>query len=264
MARYPYGLRSAENSDPSDVASLSQRSPTGHEIPGRFWHGGARTMRVTAARTDDYNTVLVLIMAVLVLAPFESTVLRPVIAALMGGTFVFAMVASGSSPRAVNVAAGLAVVGVVVALSTEVIGGKSAGVSYAVTGALLSAGTIIAIARRLRSQLRVTRHTVTGALSVYLLLGLLFAYTYGAIGLVRAEGFFAQPGPHNAVSYLYFSYLTLTTVGYGDLTAGTDPGRMIAVIEALVGQLYLVTIVAVVVGNIGRQRADLHGQDKRP
>jgi Ion channel len=65
------------------------------------------------------------------------------------------------------------------------------------------------------------------------------------------------------VPYLYFSYLMLTMVGYGDLTAGTDPGRMIAVIEALVGQRYLVTLVAVV-GNIGRQRPVPDGQDKRP
>ena len=52
------------------------------------------------------------------------------------------------------------------------------------------------------------------------------------------------------MSYLYFSYLTLTTVGYGDRTAGTGPGQVVLVAEALVGQLYLVTI-AVVVGNIG-------------
>ena len=48
--------------------------------------------------------------------------------------------------------------------------------------------------------------------------------------------------------------MTLTTVGYGDISAGSDVGRMMAVVEALVGQLYLVTVVAVVIGNIGRPR----------
>jgi hypothetical protein len=49
------------------------------------------------------------------------------------------------------------------------------------------------------------------------------------------------------VSYLYFSFTTLTTVGFGDLTAGSDAGRMLAVMEALLGQLYLVTVVAFIV-----------------
>jgi hypothetical protein len=46
--------------------------------------------------------------------------------------------------------------------------------------------------------------------------------------------------------------VTLTTTGYGDLTASTDGGRMCAILEALFGQLYLVSIVAVLVANMGR------------
>ena len=61
----------------------------------------------------------------------------------------------------------------------------------------------------------------------------------------------AQP-----VAYLYFSYTTLTTVGFGDLTAGTDLGRMLAVVEALMGQLYLVTVVAFIVAT-RRPRAQI-------
>jgi voltage-gated potassium channel Kch len=57
-----------------------------------------------------------------------------------------------------------------------------------------------------------------------------------------------------SIDFLYFSYVTLTTVGYGDLTAAGDLGRMLAVTEALLGQLYLVTVVALVIGNIGRER----------
>ena len=54
------------------------------------------------------------------------------------------------------------------------------------------------------------------------------------------------------IDFVYFSYVTLTTVGYGDFTAATSTGRMIAVSEALTGQLYLVSAVALLVGNIGR------------
>ena len=50
--------------------------------------------------------------------------------------------------------------------------------------------------------------------------------------------------------YLYFSFMTQTTVGYGDLTAAGNLGRACAVLEALVGQLYLVTVVALVVSRM--------------
>jgi hypothetical protein len=56
------------------------------------------------------------------------------------------------------------------------------------------------------------------------------------------------------VDFLYFSFVTLTTVGFGDRTAAGDLGRMLAVTEALLGQLYLLTVVALVIGNIGRER----------
>jgi len=55
--------------------------------------------------------------------------------------------------------------------------------------------------------------------------------------------------------FLYYSFVTLTTVGYGDVTAATNLGRMLSVIEALVGQLYLVIVVALIVSNIGRERS---------
>jgi hypothetical protein len=66
--------------------------------------------------------------------------------------------------------------------------------------------------------------------------------------------FFVTVAAPGAVDYLYFSYVTLTTVGYGDLTARGDAGRMLAVCEALLGQLYLVTVLALLVGNVGRPR----------
>ena len=57
-----------------------------------------------------------------------------------------------------------------------------------------------------------------------------------------------------AVDYVYFSFVTLTTVGYGDLTARQDVGRMCSILEALFGQLYLVSVVALLVANMGRSR----------
>jgi voltage-gated potassium channel len=112
----------------------------------------------------------------------------------------------------------------------------------------------VAIARRLARDPRITLQTVIGALCIYLLIGLLFSSVYSLIGIITREPFFAQQRVA-PVDYLYFSYVTLTTVGYGDLTAVGNLGRMLAATEALIGQLYLVSVVALVVGNIGRSPA---------
>ncbi len=79
----------------------------------------------------------------------------------------------------------------------------------------------------------------------------------GLIALVSGEQFFAQltmaPEDTPAIDYLYFSFVTITTTGYGDFTAATGIGRMTAVLEAIFGQLYLITVVALVVQNLGQR-----------
>jgi hypothetical protein len=100
----------------------------------------------------------------------------------------------------------------------------------------------------------VNLHTMFGVLCIYLLLGMLFAFTYGVVGAVSANPFFAQHAAESTKNFLYFSFVTITTVGYGDLTAGTHLGRSLAIAEALVGQIYLVTVVAAIVGGLGRRR----------
>ena len=97
-----------------------------------------------------------------------------------------------------------------------------------------------------------------GALCVYVLLGIAFAGVYAGINDFERVGFFAQPGPKTNVDFLYFSFITQTTVGYGDLTPGTDAGRVIVTFEALIGQVFLVTLVARLVSMYGmtRRRSD--------
>src|SRR5262249_58580232 len=84
--------------------------------------------------------------------------------------------------------------------------------------------------------------------------GLFFALAYGTSAVLDHGRFFAQQHGGSGVDFVYFSFVTLTTTGYGDLTAGTDAGRMTAILEALFGQLYLVSIVALLVANMGRAR----------
>jgi hypothetical protein len=117
---------------------------------------------------------------------------------------------------------------------------------------VLVIATPIVIGRRLVQHTTVTQSTITGALCVYLLIGLSFASLFGMTEVLGWGPFFAGRVQTNDADFLYFSYTTLATVGYGDLVARTNLGRMLAVLEALIGQLYLVTVVALLVGNLGR------------
>ena len=111
-----------------------------------------------------------------------------------------------------------------------------------------------------------TCETVLGAICIYVLLGMMFAFVYAAINGLGNDDFFVQTNHATTPDFLYFSYITQTTVGYGDFTAAGDLGRALAVVEALTGQLYLVTIIAVLVSRLsGAQRRDPpHRSMRRP
>jgi uncharacterized membrane protein len=86
--------------------------------------------------------------------------------------------------------------------------------------------------------------TIAGAIDVYVLLGLIFSALYRAIASIGGTPFFVQTNHASANQFLYFSFVTQTTLGYGDLTPATNVGRSIVVLEALIGQVFLVTLVA--------------------
>jgi hypothetical protein len=81
---------------------------------------------------------------------------------------------------------------------------------------------------------------------------LAYSYLFPLGAIITGEPYFVQTKSPASIDYAYFSYTTLATVGYGDFTAATGIGRMISISEALVGQLFLVSAVALLVGNIGR------------
>jgi Ion channel len=134
-------------------------------------------------------------------------------------------------------------------------GPDPAGVSLLLTGLALGF-CIVAMLARMATHTKVSVKTVLAVLSSYVMLGLLFAYVDSGIGHI-AGTFFAQPGAHSQSDYAYLSYITLTTVGFGDLTPGTGIARSIIALEALVGQIFLVTLVARMVSLFGTQRAPL-------
>lgn len=121
----------------------------------------------------------------------------------------------------------------------------------------------IGVLRDVRAQGAVTLRTLSGVLAIYLLLGMLFSFLLGAAAALENAAFFTNDPDPTRSDLLYFSYVTISTVGYGDLSPLTDVGRMLAVAEALIGQIYLVTVVALIVTNL-RPRGDERGWRSPP
>ena len=93
-----------------------------------------------------------------------------------------------------------------------------------------------------------TLQAVAGGLAIYLLVGLGFASAIGFVSTVESASYFAQGGGSNASEHVYYSFTVLTTTGFGDLTAAHGVGRALAVLEMLMGQIYLVTVISILIG----------------
>jgi len=110
--------------------------------------------------------------------------------------------------------------------------------------AVVLAFAVVLTVSRVITQPKVTIQSIYGALSAYMIMGLMFAACYGALDKFGGGSFFANGQPGNLQTFQYFSFTTLTTLGYGDFTAAQSGGRAVAVLEAMLGQVFLATLVA--------------------
>ena len=135
------------------------------------------------------------------------------------------------------------------------------GLTYLLPVALLVTATLPVTLSRVLRHKRVTHETVLGALCTYVLLGLLFAFLFLAVADLRDGPFFAQEGAHQQSEYMYFSFVTLTTLGFGDLSPAVGLPQALVAVEALAGQIFLVTLVARLVTLWVRQAAESTGSE---
>lgn len=118
------------------------------------------------------------------------------------------------------------------------------GLTYLLPVALLVTATLPVTINRVLHHRRVTAETILGALCAYVLIGLLFAFLFLAVDDFRDASFFAQPGEQSQGEFLYFSFVALTTLGFGDLSPSVGLPQALTVLEALIGSVFLVTLVA--------------------
>jgi hypothetical protein len=174
-----------------------------------------------------------------------------------GAALAAAMLTSGAQSDlrwAATVAVGIALV---VAAGGAVAGAPLVTVTLTATAVtnLATIAVIVGGLVRLIESRGVGVQAVFAALAVYLLLGLAFGFLIGAVATGFPGDYFAQGTDGVQSQRVYFSFAVLTTSGFGDLTARTAPGRAFSVLEMLIGQLYLVTVIATLVGNLpGRAR----------
>ena len=140
----------------------------------------------------------------------------------------------------------LALAGVVAVLNVVGVAETDLEAPVFLVSALLYLFAPMSILRALISRAEVDQETVLGAIDAYLMVGMFFAYTYMALGAIHSP--FFESGGHTTVAQaLFFSFTTLTTTGYGNLVPAGNPGQSLAVLEMLIGQLFLVTAVAKVI-----------------
>jgi hypothetical protein len=209
-----------------------------------------------STRPDRYGAVFaLLLLSFLAAAVLGDRPAKVVNSLLYVTALVLALRFTQSPGRIARRGSWLLLIGSVLAavLAAVVPGRVVDGVAALWAAALLLITVVVIVARVLRHRV-VTMQTIYGALSAYLLIGFAFAALFGATAALTAGPLFAGGSPADGSAIQYFAFVTLTTTGYGDLTPAGQPGRSLAVLEALTGQIFLVTLVARLVAMFGAER----------
>jgi hypothetical protein len=197
---------------------------------------------------DSYGLVLLMIVVTYVLAASLSARGASLLILVQIVTVRLALHTSLARRRARLIADGLFVLALVCAIANLFPSDPSTLELWVfITATVLYFMAPIAIVRHIAFRPAVDQETMLGALCAYLLFGMAFAFTYRLIGAAQSAAFFGASGVGTLSQDLFFSFVTLTTTGYGNLVPAHNPGQSIAVFEALLGQLFLVTAVGKIV-----------------
>jgi hypothetical protein len=193
---------------------------------------------------------LIIVTIFFVMAAPQGDGARFVSVTLQAAVLIAAVIASKLPTWVIRLTVAAAVVGIAgsaaALFGTGEFGNAAAGIVALLYVLLTPPAIVLGVLKQFREEGNVTIHSMFGVLCLYLLVGLIFAVTFGVVQDVSSTDFFTVEHAGRD-DFLYFSFATLTTVGYGDLVAATNLGRSLAIAEALLGQIYLVTVVALIV-----------------
>lgn len=231
--------------------------------------GRSEALELAERISDAYGLVLALILVtfvVMMTLPPEGWGGRVAAVAASALTAVIAFTSSDVRPARVRLATVVASASVLVALvAVRIPSERLLSVAFGGVAILLAVAAVTILRRVIIGASRVEFRTILGAISVYTVLGLLFGFVYEAIARLQSTPFFEGVAHTQHGDFLFFSYTTLTTTGYGNLVPAGQPGEMIAGVEMLLGQIFLVTLVAGLVSlwrpgaGLKRRRAERSG-----
>lgn len=210
---------------------------------------------------DSFGLVLLMTCGLMLLLLFVDIDLKSSLLGLQHGlvslfaatTLIYSLRASGVSKRYRMITIALIAAGFLttfILILGHVFGSMDMGDQnvrlFSIIWVIIAIVTPIATTRRVFMHRTVTMNTLFAAVASYLQIAIAFALTYMVLDAFMDGQLFKQA--YQSTLFMYFSLVTITTVGYGDLTATNDIGRAISVLEALVGQIYLVVVIAMLVG----------------
>jgi hypothetical protein len=234
--------------------------------------GGGITGRAGLRAQDRYGLVIVLVMlSYAIAATYGGSDLGRMVMVLVQLLTVWLVFTVSEARRAQRVAGGtaLVVLGLVALLVLGALSVTEAAWAVSVTDGpvlvvlvVLYALTPVVIVAHLARRPTVDLQTLFGGVAAYLLIGMTYTFFYVTVGESQGAPFFADHGDATTAQYLFFSFATLTTTGYGDLVPAGNPGQTLAISEAVLGQLFLVTALGKIVANLRpRLRADETAND---
>ena len=227
-------------------------------MSGSAHHGLAR-LRGARGPADEsgvaqyrYGLVLILVVCAVVLAigAPDGNASRAAVFAIVGAALLVAIATSRERTVVLRRRALLGGTVIVVITVLTAVGALAHWVTLGV-GAVMTLAVPATLAGGLLRLVRdrgATVQAVAGGIAIYLLLGLAFASAIGFVEAVQSGQYFVQIANASASDRVYYSFTVLTTTGFGDFTAAHGAGRAIAVVEMLFGQIYLVTVISILIG----------------
>jgi len=219
----------------------------GHDVSivARLTGLGSRGRTGSSRNGGRYGLLLAVLVGSYLLTAFNGTQVATEVQVVLFAAVLLISLRSSPLPRPwPSVTAAVAVLGTAVTFYTSLSGARTGMATEDFWKALLLLMAAVMVVRRVLARPTVTIQSIYGALSAYLITGLMFASCYAGMEHLGTSDFFADNQPANTQTFQYFSFTTLTTLGYGDFTAAESGARSIAVLEALTGQVFLATLVA--------------------
>jgi Ion channel len=223
----------------------------------RWWHRLARSF----VSADSYGLVLLLVVVTYVVSVSVTETWAPSIVLTVQLATVWLTLRTSHARRGVRIVAdtvlGLAAVAAVASFFVHQ-PGNELGAIFAIC-CLLYLIAPFSIVRHLILRSQIDTETLLGAIAAYLLIGMFFAFAYKAAGEFGSAPFFGAAGDGTLTQDLFFSFVTMTTVGYGNLVPAANPGQTFAVLEAVTGQLFLVVAVGKIISGLQPRRGERSG-----